>query len=121
MDLKKKETKEWHANHGGKYTNFEEKYMQKGGPRKAIWMAKKKKLVVLKIQFLRLPKLTMLIHKNVITCRLSKALGKDKERKRNTGHKILQLLRKFFKKHKRYNFVISSDLMSRRNKGSENI
>lgn len=31
----------------------------------------------------------MLIHKNFITCGLSKALGKDKERKRNTGHKIL--------------------------------
>lgn len=42
MDLKKKETKEWHANHGGKYTNFEEKYRQKGGPRKASWMEKKK-------------------------------------------------------------------------------
>ena len=82
---------------------------------------KKKKIVVLKIQFLRLPQLTMLIHKNFIICGLSKALGKDKERKRNTGHKILQLLRKIFKKHKRYNFVISSDLMSRRNKGSENI
>lgn len=96
MDKKKNENKEWHANHGGKYTNFEEKYMQKGGPRKASWMAKKKKLVVLKIQFLRLPQCSFT--KILLHAGSPKHQAKIKKGKEIQGIKFYTVTQKKFQK-----------------------